>query len=942
MAIAGTVGLCVVAALGTFAWWWQRQIKQRQEEEPIELPPHDTIPGPDGNLQKVVLENGLTVMVCKQGTAPKVLVQIAYDVGSAIEQEGERGLAHLLEHMIFKGTDKLVEGDIDAIARKYGADFNAFTSHDMTSYYFEADANNWQHFLPILADCMQNAKFDDQHLASEVKAVIQELRMYKDSHWHVMLEHAFTTIFPANHPYHHPIIGYKEDLADISGARLKAFYDKYYHPSRAVLCVVGDVDMDEAIAKAREAFEGIRSNAQDHQPPFIPLTHPLRTYSTTLYKDVQHEQIGLYWRIAGLDGGNHVLVSAVEYVLGGGLASRLHKHLVDDLQIASSVSVGGEQLAVAGIFLVNVEPKEGKREECIAAVTDQITQLAQEGCEDQELYKMVKNRQRQHMLALHNLSDFVYHWLESFFATRNEFNFFQDANKYASVEAAHVKRFCAQWLNPRDMHRIILAPLAAESRDLWQQEQAKEEEYYDFLLNTHKRTDPLSTPTFVHTLPAPTPLTFTFPQPTRVARQLSNQLAIITHTDTSMPLVSTVLSFKQAGYLSRSLQGIGIDLMMSLLLEGSKGIKRAQILEEFDMHGAQYGYNGRGMSLTCSHASFGAVFAHAMHVLTKPRFKKAAFEKMKAIFIHSYKQQKDSPRQMAMRTLKQAIYYKHPYGWSFDESIEYLEALTLEDMVKLHARYVCPAHMVLSVAGDVEPSFVEHCVLQNAHEWPVGSYQAPVYPARQTPPRNAVNIPMLRDQVVLVYGRPSQVLLHEPNHIILDLLSYVCFHSLGSRLFALRERTGLFYSASGAWGADVHQEHGFDYLCAIVSPENIEHAQTAIMDMAVQVADEGITQQELDAARQMYTKDMIDLTVDVRHRAGLFANVETLGIGYDYYDKALQLVHSLTVEEVNKVAKEYVSRDSFVRVAVGRVNQNDDDGATTMPPEDYTEQNATK
>ena len=189
------------------------KLKESGSVAPDSLPAHDTLPVPEDKITKVVLDNGLTVLVCNQGTAPKVLVQIAYDVGSAIEQEGERGLAHLLEHMIFKGTQKMAEGDIDAIARKYGADFNAFTSHDMTSYYFETDANNWQPFLPILADCMQNARFSDQHLASEVKAVIQELRMYSDSHWHVMLDHAFTTLFPANHPYHHPIIGYKEDLS---------------------------------------------------------------------------------------------------------------------------------------------------------------------------------------------------------------------------------------------------------------------------------------------------------------------------------------------------------------------------------------------------------------------------------------------------------------------------------------------------------------------------------------------------------------------------------------------------------------------------------------------------------------------------------------------------------------------------------------------------------
>ena len=858
------------------------------------------------------------MLVCNQGTAPKVLVQIAYDVGSAIEQEGERGLAHLLEHMIFKGTQKMAEGDIDAIARKYGADFNAFTSHDMTSYYFETDANNWQPFLPILADCMQNARFSDQHLASEVKAVIQELRMYSDSHWHVMLDHAFTTLFPANHPYHHPIIGYKEDLADISGKRLKAFYDKYYHPSRAVLCIVGAVDAEQAIELAKKAFENVECKAEDHKPPFIPLTHPMRTYETTLYQDVQHEQIGLYWRIPGLDSGNHILVSAVEYVLGGELSSRLYYHLVDELQIASSVRVGGEQLAVSGIFIIHIEPKDGKREACIEAVTQQLDQIAQDGCDEVELYKMVKHRQRQHMTALHNLNNFTYYWLESFFVGGDELSFFNDANAYASITPAQVKRFCAQWLNTRDMHRIILAPLSDQSRELWQEEQGKIEEYYQFLLDRHTRTEPLEEVTFVHTLPAPAPLTFSFPQPTRVARQLSNQLSVITYTQNSLPLVSIVLMFKNAAFFARSLDGVGIDIMMTLLLERSSGMDKKQILERFDLHGAQYGFSNRGLSVTCSRAVFSAVYKHAMHVLTKPRFSRKAFEKIRSNFIYAYKQKKDSAKSIAMRTLKQAVYYKHPYGWSLDDAVAYLEKLTLDDLEKLHARYVCPAHMVLSVAGDIDPATVEQAAIDVAYDWKQGSYSSVVYPERQETPKTAVSIPMLRDQVVLAYARPSAVTMHDRNHIVLDLLSYICFYSLGSRLFQLREQTGLFYTASGGWAVDIHQEHGFDYLLAIVSPENVEHAQNAIMNMAATMSEHPVTKQELMAARQLYSKELIDATTDVRTLAGLFANVETMGIGYDYYDKALALVHKLSVDDVNKVAKQYVSTDGFVRVTVGR------------------------
>jgi zinc protease len=307
-----------------------------------------------------------------------------------------------------------------------------------------------------------------------------------------------------------------------------------------------------------------------------------------------------------------------------------------------------------------------------------------------------------------------------------------------------------------------------------------------------------------------------------------------------------------------------------------------------------------------------------MRVLTKPKFSKASFEKIRDIFIHSYEQKKDSAQQVAMRRLKQAIYHKHPYGWSLDEMIAYINGLTIEDIERLHARYVCSSQMVLSMSGDIEPAFAEQMAIECSEQWQRGSYSPPVYPARQESSEKEIAIPMLRDQVVVAYGRPSSITMHDPKHIGLDLLSYICFHSLGSKLFTLRERTGLFYTAAGGWGIDIHQEHGFDYLYAIVSPENLKVADEAIMKLLEEIAENGVTKQELNAARQLYTKEMIDATTDVRTLASLFANIETMGIGYDYYDKALQVVHEMSAEQISKLASDYVNTDHFVRVTVGR------------------------
>ena len=162
-------------------------------------------------VTKYTLSNGMNVLVLPSHIIPKVSVQLWYYVGSKDEQSREKGLAHLLEHMIFKGTATLSESDINEITHKLSGTCNAFTSYDYTAYIFDFPTQNWQMSLRLLADCMRNCTFKQEHLNSELKAVIQELKMYKDNYTSSLLESMMASIFP-DHPYHHPIIGYKQDL----------------------------------------------------------------------------------------------------------------------------------------------------------------------------------------------------------------------------------------------------------------------------------------------------------------------------------------------------------------------------------------------------------------------------------------------------------------------------------------------------------------------------------------------------------------------------------------------------------------------------------------------------------------------------------------------------------------------------------------------------------
>ena len=132
-------------------------------------------------VRKKILKNGLTVLVLPSSNIPKVSVQLWYNVGSKDEQSGQKGIAHLIEHMIFKGTKKLSESDINLIVNKLSGYCNAFTSYDYTGYLFDFPSEHWHESLPMLADCMKNCTMKEDFLNSELKAVIQELKMYKDN-----------------------------------------------------------------------------------------------------------------------------------------------------------------------------------------------------------------------------------------------------------------------------------------------------------------------------------------------------------------------------------------------------------------------------------------------------------------------------------------------------------------------------------------------------------------------------------------------------------------------------------------------------------------------------------------------------------------------------------------------------------------------------------------
>jgi len=871
-------------------------------------------------VRKVVLENGMTLLIYKNPAVPKVLIQIAYNIGSYVEEGGEKGLAHLIEHMIFKGTQKLSESDIDQISRKYGATFNAFTSMDVTSYYFETNKNNWKPFVEILADCMQNARFEQEHLASELKAVIQELKMYRDNYWSMMFERMNMALFPANHPYHYPIIGFKQDLMNLQSENLKQFYKKYYTPDRATLFIVGDVDDAEVEALVRKHFESITSDHKAQVHEFPTITDDIMTHHIKMYENVNNEQLGFFWAIPGDKDKQELLSSAAAFLLGGGEGSRLQRLLVDDLQIATSISVYAQKFMESGIFLILIEPVEGKAEDCKKAIQDELVNIAKSGFSDKELEHMTRTEGKHFFQRLQNYRNFTYEWLTSFFATGDELAIFHRANQYVDVQSEHVQKFIKEFLEPKLVNQIEVLPLPQEMKAESEQRKQASDELDKKILQKYVRTAPIEQPKMALTVSEAKQLDFVFPKPDRTFT-LDNGLTVLLKQNRTLPIMYLNCKFKDFYYLSNAQEGILLELMMNNLIEGSQDYTKKENVDFFEFHGADFRFGGNGAVLSMLSADYEKVIERFVHVLMQPTFPEKGFDISRKISIDSFERSKDEASDVAIRELKSLIYKDHPFSWRFDDAIKDIQSSSTEMLKTIHSKYINPENVLLTLVGDFDLDHMQQTITKYFGDWKSGE-RLQISESKINFDANIHNdIKLIRDQVVMFFGKPSKLTMYDEDLIPIKLLNYIAFYSLGSRIYTLRERTGLFYNAFGAWAAGAAKTIGFNYLGAILSPDKLEFAEREMKKLIQDIGENGVAEHELDAARQLYLKSLIDGVSNNANVSDLLATLQAFELGFDYYDNVLKRVQTMDLKEINEISKKYFSTQDMVRVRVGRINE---------------------
>ena len=340
-------------------------------------------------VRQAVLPNGLKILLLEDHKAPIAVLQVWYRVGSRNEQLGRTGLSHLLEHLMFKGTQKVGPEEYSKIIQHNGGDDNAFTSDDATTYFATIASDRLGVVIDLEADRMQHLAFDDAQFTPELHVVMEERRLRtEDNPVSALFEQASAVAFSA-HPYQWPTIGWMDDLKQATRQDALEYYRTYYSPGNAVVVCVGDFAADALLAQIEKAFGSIPAAAP--APAVRAIEPPQQGENrTVLRRAAQLPFVAIAYHVPNLKGPDAPVLEVISAVLSGGKSARLHQQLVYQKRLARDAGASYELTTIdPGLFILYGQPLPGKSAKNVEQeLLGQVERLQRTPVDDRELTKV--------------------------------------------------------------------------------------------------------------------------------------------------------------------------------------------------------------------------------------------------------------------------------------------------------------------------------------------------------------------------------------------------------------------------------------------------------------------------------------------------------------------------------------------------------------------------
>jgi len=888
---------------------------------------HNT--GADQEIYSFVLDNGLTVLVKPVHALPEVSCYLWYKVGSSYEIDKTHGYAHFLEHMIFQGTQgkgskELSKSDINTITHKLSGRCNAFTHYDYTGYYFTFPTHNWEYALPIMADCMRNCSLKEEHLNSEMRAVIQELKMRRDNDKLSLIKALLETIF-TGHPYHYPIIGYKKDLLRVSSQALHDFYKVHYLPNNAVLVVVGDVTADRVYELAVQHFGPIIAN-KEYTHKRDPLEVDIEAKSVTLYRDIQQPFSIVGWVIPGLKNKIAAASDIASLLLGEGRGSRLYRLIVDQKQLATSLSTYTIDLFDYSLFCVSFNPVQvDKVQEIIDLINAEIDSVVHKGVTAQELERAVNKARMRKYAVLESIEEQAHEIGYYYLATGESDYAFTYLEKDPILLLEQAQSLLKIYCRPAVMHRGMVLPLPQSEITHWQEQQKASDREDESILASRPCSPDVEEPSYANKVTPGKMHNFAFPRAKTAV--LTNGAKVLYYHNANVPTIDLVIDLR-AKYFYDSDDMPGLTTFMAAMLdEGTRNYTAEQLADEFERCGMSFSAHAGMITLSMLSDDLLKGLDLMHEVLTQTIFPAQNVEKVRQQLLASLKMFWDNPSQFSRQIVNEHMYKGHPYSKSSLGTFESIARITRDDLIQCYKKYISPHGSKIALVGDLKDYDIPSILEKKLGSWKGPEVAEIKFPTLMTSEQTEVLYPINRDQVILCLTVPS-VDRRDKDFDSLSVYDQIFgggeLGSMSSRLFDLREASGLFYTIGGSFLSHSDEQPGMLLVKTIVSLDRVEEAERAIKEV-IYTAVDSITDQELIDGQNALIHALISRFESNAGIAGAFLFLERFGFSADYFDQRASMVQRVTRQSIQQAVKRVLNNGPLLTFKIGRVTAKDCD-----------------
>ena len=354
--------------------------------------------GPDsGDTHEYQLSNGLKLIVREDHRAPTVAHMAWYRAGSMDEVNGKTGVAHVLEHMMFKGTDKVKAGEFSRLVAAVGGRENAFTSRDYTAYFQQVEKSKLEDVIKLESDRMSNLNFDDAEFLKEIQVIMEERRLRTEDNPSSLLNESLMATAYMSSPYRHPVIGWMNDLQNMKASDARDWYRSWYTPNNVTVVISGDVDAKKVLNMAEKYYGAAAAHELPVRKPQIePPQKGIKQVQVKALAD--SAQLAMAWKVPRLEPGKlddpePYALELLTAVLDGYDNARLNRMLVKQEKVVNDVGVGYDMISRGPeLFLISTTMAKGKTvEQAQASIRKALDELKQKGILESEL-KRIKVR----------------------------------------------------------------------------------------------------------------------------------------------------------------------------------------------------------------------------------------------------------------------------------------------------------------------------------------------------------------------------------------------------------------------------------------------------------------------------------------------------------------------------------------------------------------------